>query len=485
MFSIVSNLHDEMPDVAEFVRALNAFQQQTDFFDQTAEIIAARAPGRLDLMGGIADYSGALVLEYPIKAATFAALQKVSAAQIQIVSILNSGESPEANLKFNIEIADLSRLASADYSDAQQFFRHNQTDEWAAYVAGVFIVLMRERQIDFDQGCRILIKSNVPEGKGVSSSAALEVAAMQAVNQAFNLKLDPRELAVLCQTVENRVVGAPCGVMDQMASACGETDKLLALQCQPAELLGAVDLPADLEIWGIDSGIRHSVAGADYGSVRAGAFIGYRIIAEIAGFEIEKLPNNQVKIRDDKWHGYLANITPTEFEENFQDKLPEKIAGAEFLAKYHGTTDNISKIILEREYQVRAPTAHPIRENRRVHDFARLLTEPAGETQLAALGELMFQSHASYSACGLGSAGTDLLVELVKKSAQASGLYGAKITGGGSGGTVAVLGRRGAGTAVEFVAREYESQTKLSPTIFSGSSPGAGAFGFVTLTSNF
>ena len=91
----------------------------------------------------------------------------------------------------------------------------------------------------------------------------------------------------------------------------------------------------------------------------------------------------------------------------------------------------------------------------------------------------MYESHASYSACGLGSAGTDRLVALVKEAGQGSGLYGAKITGGGSGGTVAVLGRRGAD--VRAVASAYARETGQPPRIFSGSSPGAAAFGHVRM----
>ena len=93
----------------------------------------------------------------------------------------------------------------------------------------------------------------------------------------------------------------------------------------------------------------------------------------------------------------------------------------------------------------------------------------------------MYQSHASYSACGLGTAKTDLLVDLVRAAGPAQGLYGAKITGGGSGGTVAVLGRRGADAAVEAVADEYARRTGHRPWIFSGSSAGAAAFGHMTL----
>ena len=103
---------------------------------------------------------------------------------------------------------------------------------------------------------------------------------MQAVAAAYGISIDPREMAILCQKVENLVVGAPCGVMDQMTAACGQAGRLLALLCQPAELREPVELPPEVELWGLDSGVRHSVSGADYGSVRVGAFMGYRMIAE-------------------------------------------------------------------------------------------------------------------------------------------------------------------------------------------------------------
>jgi L-arabinokinase len=471
MFSIISEKTEQLPDVVEFVDRLNEFQDASKFFDTNREIFIARAPGRLDLMGGIADYSGSLVLQYPIREATFAAVQKDSAPQITVVSVSNTYGDSRA-----FEIS-LEQLTGDDYRSTRQLFQSRAEDHWAAYVAGVFAVLSRELNKDFEQGARVFIASDVPEGKGVSSSAALEVAVMQAVNAAFGLNLAARELALWCQRTENEIVGAPCGVMDQMASSCGEDARLLALVCQPAELKGTVNLPEEIEIWGIDSGIRHSVAGADYGSVRAGAFMGYRMIAGIAGLKVENLEDHRVKIADDRWHGYLANITPEEFEKEFAAKLPEKISGAEFTAKYHGTTDKITVIKPDREYAVLSPTAHPIYENYRVGRFAEILRGAAfDEAKLKDLGALMFASHASYSACGLGSDGTDLLVELVKRSGE--GLYGAKITGGGSGGTVAVLARRGAGAAVRAIAERYEKETGRETFLFSGSSPGASRFGF-------
>ena len=94
----------------------------------------------------------------------------------------------------------------------------------------------------------------------------------------------------------------------------------------------------------------------------------------------------------------------------------------------------------------------------------------------------MYASHRSYSACGLGSPGTDELVGLVRESGAAAGLYGAKITGGISGGTVAVLGRRpAAGESIKVITKEYARRTVHEPVVISGSSPGAGVFGHLEL----
>ena len=191
------------------------------------------------------------------------------------------------------------------------WFGRDPSHHWAAYVVGVLVVLARERGLELDCGVRILIDSRVPEGKGVSSSAALEVATMQAVTGLLGVTLEGAELARLCQMVENYVVGAPCGIMDQMTSALGRADALLALLCQPAEVQGFVPLPPSIGFWGIDSGIRHAVSGSDYTSVRTGAFMGYRIIAEAAGLRsLPRTGDGVVPIEDPRWTGYLANLTP-------------------------------------------------------------------------------------------------------------------------------------------------------------------------------
>ncbi len=437
------------------------------------EAVVTRAPGRLDVMGGFADYSGSLVLQLPLREATLVALQKDREPRVRIVSLgADSARSFEAPMD-----ALAGGGGTVEDAAARAGFGSDPARRWAAYAAGAFVVLARERGVAFRSGARLLITSRVPEGSGVSSSAALEVAVMQAVAEAFDVALAPRELALLAQQVENRVVGAACGVMDQMTAACGEEGRLLALRCQPAELEGHLALPEDLAVWGIDSGVCHAVSGADYTSVRIGAFMGYRILAERAGLPARRVDAAHVAVDDARWGGCLANVTPAEYRESFAAHVPASLRGEAFLARYGGTTDAVTRVSPEVEYPVRAATVHPIEENFRVRAFARELAAPAGERRNQTLGDLMSESHASYTRCGLGSAATERLATLVHEKGRAHGLYGARITGGGSGGTVAVLGRRDAGPRVAEIAEGYARESGRPARVFSGSSPGAAVLG--------
>ena len=478
----IENDSPTLPDTGFFIQRLNS-QQSTialsDLFDPSESIVVGRAPGRLDVMGGIADYSGSLVLQTTIREATHAAVQRDPSRKLTIVTL---ADEPGRETAVEIPLADLEHAeAPTEYDNALTYFRQDQTRHWAAYVAGVFLVLMRERGIAFEQGARILIDSSVPEGKGVSSSAALEVAVMSAAAAAFRIELEPAELARLCQIVENRVAGAPCGIMDQMTSACGRSDSLLALLCQPAEIVANIPIPAEVAFWGLDSGERHAVSGADYGDVRAAAFMGYLLIAAEAGLPIRERAAGLLAVDDPRWHGYLANISPTVFEKSYAAHLPESMTGEEFLSRFAGSVDSVSQIKRERSYAVKVATSHPVYEHQRVRRFSEQLNEQINKDRLELMGELMYQSHASYSACGLGSKGTDLLVELVREAGSRNGLYGARITGAGSGGTVSVLGRSDARDAIRMIADRYSEMTGHRPHIFSGSSPGAAEFGSVRL----
>jgi L-arabinokinase len=444
----------ETAGLAAFVDTL----RERRLFEPGGPVSVARAPGRLDVMGGIADYSGSLVLERPIAEATWAAARRIDRPLLEIVSL---GRSPCT--------IPLDTLAPgglpASYAEARHMFEGSPY-RWAAYIAGVVLVLARERRLPLTCGVRVVVASDVPEGKGVSSSAAVETASMSAVAAAFGVSIEPHALAILCQTAENLVAGAPCGVMDQMTCVFGEPGALMALLCQPAELQASVPVPDDIALWGLDSGERHAVGGSDYGAVRTGAFMGLRIAGEHAA-----VPGH-----------YLANVTTEQFEHELARHLPEDMLGADFLARYAATADTVTSVAPDRRYRVRAPAAHPVYERWRVETFRELLLEPASEARRRRLGELMYESHASYGRCGLGSDGTDRLVALVRAAGSAAGLYGARITGGGSGGTVAVLGRRDAAPAIARVAEAYERQTGYRPHVFAGSSPGVAAFGSQSIT---
>jgi L-arabinokinase len=380
--------------------------------------------------------------------------------------------------------------AAPPYAAIRAWFAADPDRHWAAYVAGVLAVLAGELGARLPAGAEVDVTSEVPEGKGVSSSAALEAATMGALlaaladcggrDLAASLLADPRRQALLCQRAENFVVGAACGVMDQMAAICGRAGHLMALLCQPAELRPPLRLPDGLAVFGIDSGIRHAVTGSDYTGVRIGAFMGYRILADLAGLTARPgLRAGHVVIDDPRWHGYLANVGSLGFRE-YEARVPGTLSGSVFLQRYGGTTDLATTVDPGRCYAVWTPTAHPVYEHERVAEWAAILADDDGppdrlRERAERLGALMYQSHASYSACGLGSEGTDALVGLARAAGAAQGLYGAKITGGGSGGTVAVLARADAADAVRRVAAEYAERSGREPYVFEGSSDGASA----------
>ncbi|XP_057821160.2 L-arabinokinase isoform X2 [Cryptomeria japonica] len=498
-------------------------------------IFVARAPGRLDVMGGVADYSGSLVLQMPIREACHAAVQtshpgkqrlwKHALARqhargegfLPVLQIVSFGsELSNRAPTFDMDLADfMDTDGPISYEKAHKYFAQDPSQKWAAYVAGTILVLIRELGVQFHDGISILISSGVPEGKGVSSSAALEVATMSAIAAAHGLNIAPRDLALLCQKVENHVVGAPCGVMDQMTSACGESNKLLAMVCQPAEVKEQVNIPAHLRFWGIDSGIRHSVGGADYGSVRVGTFMGRKIIKSTASALLsqssiattsQEYSTGVISDEPDDYDSallekeatlnYLSNLPPHRYESVYTKILLKEMSGQTFMDNYGSHDDPVTTIDPQRTYALKAPTAHPVYENFHVNAFAALLSAASTDEQLSALGELLYQSHYSYSKCGLGSDGTDRLVNLVQQMQHGkkngsddrkSTLFGAKITGGGSGGTVCVLGRNCIQSSEDIIEiqQRYKAATGHFPFIFEGSSPGSGKFGYLKIQRRF
>ena len=450
-----------------------------EFLDPGRSITIARAPGRLDVMGGIADYSGSLVLEMPLACATVAIVQPQDARRLDARSV-RGGQAFDFGIELDAMLAGALDADASLGAQLAEWFTERLDDRWAAYVVGaVYRCLTIAGAIPPPHGLRILVLSDVPEGKGVSSSAALEVATMAATASAYGIPMSGAELAAGCQWAENNIARAPCGIMDQMTSALGQRDRLLRLLCQPATIEGQVPVPSGYRFYGIDSGVRHAVTGADYGTVRTAAFMGYRMIADWVGLPV-RVHDGAARVEDDRWGGYLANISPSEFSARFADRLPIRVDGEAFISRYGGITDSVTRVDPRRSYPVRFSTAHPVYEHDRVSRFGDLLANgDSGPDAAHHMGELMLESHASYGACGLGSDGTDRLVSLVTDAGSKRGLFGAKITGGGSGGTVAVLGRDtdAARDAVLAIARQYERGTGLAAAVFDGSGPGAEQIG--------
>ncbi|HEY1922874.1 MAG TPA: hypothetical protein VGG44_08905, partial [Tepidisphaeraceae bacterium] len=221
---------DPIPALLRRVRA----ELAADFVPNRP-IRISRAPGRLDVMGGIADYTGSLICETTLDRAAAIALQRRDDRNVQIFSFNLFDE----NRPFTLRVP-LDALATHSIEALQSEF--NQPGRrWAGYLAGCLAILHQHRRINLSdpslRGMNLALLSTVPLGAGVSSSAAIEVAAM--INFMDELKVrdsDPMVLASLCQEVENRVVGAPCGIMDQVGTCVGEAGALLRLICQPHEL---------------------------------------------------------------------------------------------------------------------------------------------------------------------------------------------------------------------------------------------------------
>jgi L-arabinokinase len=429
--------------LGRFLEELTALRGRDDrvFFTRGEAISIARAPGRLDVMGGIADYSGSLVLQMPTQEAAFAAVQLSSGNAVDLVSLGREGAVSRVSVR-----ADVGQLLS--YPEERQRFA--ETGGWSAYAIGAFPVLAHERAAGFVSGARICIGSTVPEGRGVASSAAVEVAVMAAIVDAYGLSVDMREIALLCQLLENEVVGVPCGPMDQFAIALGERSRLLALLCRPAELQEFVDLPDDVVVVGIDSGASHSNAGRAYRRARAAAFMGKHIV--------------------EREHGPLAHLTeltPSDLRRG-PVRLPQSLSGAEYLRRYGPLTGAGTSVDQEERYPVRAAALHAVAEHQRVQEFADLLPRAQTYRELEYLGTLLDLAHRGYDACGLATPATD---DVVTWLGEVPGVYGARVSGGGSGGTVVALARAGAVATIAEIARAHGRR------LFSESSPGAQEFG--------
>jgi len=434
------------------------------------KVFQATAPGRLDVMGGVADYSGALLIQKPLMEETSAYVGFREDTEISIKSVIQ-GEI----LTFSADYHELvGEFKVPNYDYAREQILKQEGGDWAIYIVGCILMLYHSRQLK-PEGLDILVTTNVPIGKGLASSASLEVAVLKAIVDGLSLEVSEYEIPILAQRAENLIAGAACGLMDQLTVYTHKKNKLIPIICQPHTVFHPIDIPDQIYFVGINSGVTHSVGNGAYAEVRTAAFMGYSMIALDSGASVRDLDvaRESGDFSRLPYGGYLANISPSEFEEKFLASLPDKISGEEFIDKYKSIIDPISFIDRDHEYNVKNATRHPVYENFRIKLFAQILRNYTTEFQnysnrLQLMGELMFQSHQSYADCGLGHEKTDMIVNLVKAKGEKKGLYGARITGGGSGGTVCVLCAGMSGPeSVQEVFKEYAAQVDETAELYA------------------
>jgi L-arabinokinase len=211
--------------------------------------------------------------------------------------------------------------------------------------------------------------------------------------------------------------------------------------------------------------------------------MGYKLICDWEGLPVTQDAHSRIpRFTDPRWRGYLSEVTPSVFRSKYEMRLPERMSGSEFLVAGQFHPDPFTTVRPEIQYRVRNCTRYSIEENQRIQLFvelARGASPQASECAYRLMGDLMYQSHYSYTECGLGNEATDLLVELTRAEGAAAGLFGAKVTGGGAGGTVAILGRRNAREAFQRVVHAYAEARHIDPYVIDGSSMGADRFGVI------
>lgn len=350
-----------------------------------------RAPGRVNLIGEHTDYNDGFVMP----------------AAIDLSVLVTVWPREDRKLEIHSENFDDQVTFDLDQKDPAP------RGHWSDYVIGVAVIL--ERAGYRLHGAYLDIRGDVPVGSGLSSSAAVEVATGCALAANSDLKIDRRELALLCQKAENEFVGARVGIMDQFVALFGQAQRALLLDCRSLEFK-LLPLPDTVNVVICNTMVKHALASSAYNERRAQCEAGVKHLSR-------SLPNVKA----------LRDVTIEQLEQ-FGSDLPE--------------------VVYRR-------CRHVISENARVLSAAQALEQH----DLRQFGQLMAESHRSLrDDYEVSSEELDLMVEL---AGRAEGVYGARMTGGGFGGsTVNLVDVRQVEQFKQSVGSEYERITTLRPEIY-------------------
>ena len=201
--------------------------------------ITVTAPGRINLIGEHIDYNNGFVMPAAIQ---FAATVQITKREDTII---------------HLTALDLNESITIDVNAI-----HPQETQWANYIIGVLAQFQKIKS--FTSGFNLKLKSNVPIGAGLSSSAAIESAVAFAINTIFEYHLSKMELAFIGQKAEHEYAGVQCGIMDQFASVFGKKNQVILLDCQNMDYQY---FPLNLDGYSIvllDTQIKHALANSEY-----------------------------------------------------------------------------------------------------------------------------------------------------------------------------------------------------------------------------
>jgi galactokinase len=341
--------------------------------------ITARAPGRVNLIGEHTDYNGGYVLPSALPQETVALLARRTDRRVRAYS------------------TDLGPSSLFEFDLGGERRQH----AWADYLQGVTWAIGERTPLP--NGFDLLVSSSVPIGKGLSSSASLEVAVARAITQAFGLGFSGVEIAMIGHRAESEFVGAPVGIMDQMVCSLGDSQTALFLDTATIQF-EKIPLPATAELGVIDSGIAHSHATGEYRTRRrecedASRALGVKWLRDVS---IEDLPRI--------------------------DQLPPPL---------------------------NRRARHVVTENARVLAAVDAMRRNDAET----LGRLFVESHASMrDDFEVSLPDIDRLVEIAIEQPDT---FGARLTGGGFGGAIVMLCRRNtAKTVTDRTLKHYKENTR-------------------------
>lgn len=363
------------------------------------------APGRVNLIGEHTDYNDGFVMPLALPHTCHIA----AARRDDGVLRLHSAEAGGGIVQLHVD--DLAPEGAT-----------GDRGGWAAYPAGT-VWALREAGLAAG-GADLHITSTVPTGAGLSSSAALEVATASALNGLYELGLDAERVARLCQRAENAFVGVPCGIMDQMASACCTAGHALYLDTRD---LTQRQVPFDLEGQGlrllvVDTRVKHALGDGEYAKRRAGCEAGAAALGVPA-------------LRD----------------------VPYAELGAALERLRDGGHGELVPLV-----------RHIVTENERVQETIRLLD--AGGTR--AIGPVLTAGHASLrDDFGISCEELDLAVD----TANGAGALGARMTGGGFGGSIVTILPAGAVEPVSAAIDEAFAEAGYGAPGHLIASPSAGA----------